>query len=206
MTDYQSDSVLMPKFMFLRALAIGKVETPDSLYVALDSLINAYPKSEVIPPAVEILKILQFEYGLGTPAGKKADTVSEGEKGKNLFTFKADALHLFVIVLNTGNSEVEPLKVRMSDFKKKYFDLKILRIKSLMLDNQRAIITIGNFDNAEEAGDFMMALENDEYVLSGMKANDFEIFTISVTNYPILYREKDVKGYMRFFKENYSNF
>lgn len=201
--DFSSDSLLMPKFMFLKALSIGKVETPDSLYAALDSLVAVYPKSEVTPQAKEILKILQNEYGLGTPNVEKAGSKPEANNSESLFTYKADAMHLVIIVLNNGNVEVEPLKVRLSDFKKKYFDLKVLRIKSLMLDNQRALITVGNFDNAPEAADFVFALENDEYVLSGLNANDYELFTISITNYPILYREKNVKAYKVFYNKYY---
>lgn len=205
--DYSADSLLMPKFMYLKALSVGRVEPPDSLFTALSSFVSTYPRSELVPQAKEILKVLQRDYGLGAVEGVNMPGTSEDKKDtKNLYTMKADALHLFVVVLNQGNAEVEPMKVRMSDFKKKYFDLKVLRIKSLMLDNQRAIITVGNFENASEAADFMLAFENDDYVLSGLKRNDYEVFTISVTNYPILYREKDVKGYLKFFKENYSDF
>jgi len=201
--DFSSDSLLMPKFMYLKALSIGKVETPDSLYAALNTLVADYPTSEVAPQAKEILKMLQNEYGLGTQNVEKPGSKPAEDTGENLFTYKADAMHLVILVLNNGNVEVEPLKVRMSDFKKKYFDLKVLRIKSLMLDNQRAVITVGNFDNAAEAADFLFALENDEYVLSGMKTADYELFTISITNYPVLYREKNVKAYKAFYDKNY---
>ena len=112
-------------------------------------------------------------------------------------------MHLFVIVLNKGSVEVEPMKVRLSDFKKKYFDLEVLRIKSLMLDNQRAVITLGNFENSTKAADFLVAVENNDYVLSGLSEADYEIFTISVNNYPILYREKNVTAYLEYYKEYY---
>ena len=72
-----------------------------------------------------------------------------------------------------------------------------------MLDNQRAIITIGNFEDAASAYDFYTAIENDEYVLSGINTNDLELFAISTNNYPILYREKNVKEYVDFFHEHY---
>lgn len=74
-----------------------------------------------------------------------------------------------------------------------------------MLDNQRAIITIGNFEDATAAYDFYTAIENDEYVLSGINNDDLELFAISTNNYPILYREKNVSDYMEFFKEYYKD-
>lgn len=204
--DFKSDSLLMPKFMYLKALATGKVETPESLYFAIDTLIAMYPKSDIIPSAKEVLKVLQQEYNLGTPYVENSTLTDDERIAMNLFNYRADVMHLVIMVLNNGNVEVEPLKVRMSDFKKKYFEPKVLRIKGLMLDNKRAIITVGNFENATEASNFLLALENDEYVLSGLQIDDYELFTISVANYPILYREKNVDAYKAFYKEYYSDY
>ena len=108
-------------------------------------------------------------------------------------------MHLVVIVLNSSEVEVDPLKVRISDFKQKYFRLVRLNIKSLILDNQRSLITIGNFEDESSANDFYLAILNDDYVTSGMSVQEFEAYPISVNNYPILYREKYVKAYTEFY-------
>jgi hypothetical protein len=73
----------------------------------------------------------------------------------------------------------------------------------LQLDKQRSIITIGNFNNKNDAANYYRALKNDEYVLSGVDKANYEIFPISTQNYPIMYRDKDVKGYLEFIEENY---
>ncbi len=72
-----------------------------------------------------------------------------------------------------------------------------------MLDDLQTIITIGNFENKDEAGNYLLALRNDEYVVSGMQKKDFIIFSISASNYPVLYRDKDVSSYNTFFEEYY---
>jgi hypothetical protein len=141
--------------------------------------------------------MLQLEYGLGVPEDKKQEILDAMEDSP--FAYEPDALHMFMIITNSADVELDPLKVRLSDFKKKYFRLERLRIKSVMLDNQRALVTIGNFESADKAYDFFSTVSNDEYVLSGMSPQDYELFTISINNYPIFYREKNVTAYREFF-------
>jgi len=74
-----------------------------------------------------------------------------------------------------------------------------------MLDNKRTVITVGNFDDASDAEDFVMALKSDEYVLSGMENRDFDIVSISMKNYPIYYKDKNTKDYVDFYQKEYSN-
>jgi hypothetical protein len=201
--EYPGDTSLLPRFMYLRALSLGKVDVPDTLYAALDNLILTYPNSAVIPRAQSILRMLQLEYGLGVPEDKKQELLEAKSGEPSLFSYNPEALHMFMILVNTGDVETDPLKVRLSDFKKKYFRLERLRIKSVMLDNQRALVTIGNFENAAKAEDFYSTVANDEYVLSGMNPQDYELFTISINNYPVFYREKNVTAYRDFFDAYY---
>jgi len=206
--QFPEDTVLIPKFLYLRAISIGKVDVPDSLYAALDQLIVKYPKSSITPMAQSVLRMLQLEYGLGITEEQKKALEEEAAKGEETspFTFAPQKMHLFMLIINSPDVKINPLKVRLSDFKKKYFRLKRLNVKSLMLDNQRTLITIGNFQNKAAADDFYSALENDKYVLSGLSPGDYQMFTISINNYPIFYREKDVKLYEAFFNKYYSNF
>ncbi len=189
--------------MYLRAISIGKVDVPDSMYVAINTLIQEYPSSPIIPRAKAVLRVLQSEYGIGEPLEEGQET--QGSKSSSLYVYQPNELHLVMMVLVSADVKIEPLKVRISDFKNKYFRLARLRIKSLMLDNQRTIITIGNFDDAGEAEDFAMALLNDEYVLSGMDNKLFDVASISIKNYPAFYKEKDLKDYMEFYQKTYKN-
>jgi len=201
--QYPGDTALIPKFMFLRAISIGKVDVPDSMYVAVSQLIQDYPSSPVIPRAKAVLRILQSEYGIGE--GAAADEGGQGGQGgsNSMYKYQPDELHLIMMVLTTVEVKIDPLKVRISDFKNKYFRLARLRIKSLMLDNMRTIITISNFDDAADAEDFALAIKNDEYVLSGMDGKSFEVVSISIKNYPVFYKDKDMKVYLDFYRENY---
>ena len=197
--EYPDNEILKPRFLFLRAMALGKVTTADSMYTEMKSLVTKYPKSDITPMANDVMSMLRGEYGFdgGNEAGP--------EKKKKEYKYKADNRIPFFVILsvNSNKVKVNPLKVRVSDFNKKYFRLRKFRIKSLILDNQRTLITIGNFNNKKDAANYFKALKGDEYVLSGVSKKDYKLFPISTKNYPIMYRDKDVKGYLEFMKENY---
>ncbi len=197
-----NDTALSPRFMFLKAIALGKVEVPDTLYTALTKLVQQYPKSAVTPRAKDVLQMLAEEYGIGdTTVLKKA---SEQEKeAKSLYVFQPNTPHYVMLVVLSDKVKIRPLKVRLSDFNRKYFRLKSLKVKSLMLDNQRVIITVGNFANKNDADNYFMALNNDEYVFSGINSQAVFLFTISMKNYPVFYRHKDQKGYQKFWDKYY---
>ena len=199
--EYPDNKSLMPRFLYLRAIALGKATTVDSMYTEMKAMVAAYPQSEVTPLAKQILKTLRAEYGFD--GGAKGEGEKEAKKVAKYKLMKK--IPFFVILAVNGDKvKINPLKVRISDFDKKYFRLRKLRIKSMQLDNQRVLITIGNFSNKNDAANYYRAIKNDKYVLSGLNADDYKIFPISTKNYPIMYRDKDVKGYMEFMKENYN--
>jgi len=204
--QFPEDTAYIPRFKYLRAISLGKVEVPDTLYAALDELVVSHPDSPVVPMAQSILRILQLDYGFGISEEEKQGLLEADENEPSPFNFDPEARHLFMMIVISENIETDPLKVRISDFKKKYFRLERLNIKSLLLDNQRTLITIGNFKGKDAADTFYTAIKNDEYVFSGMEAEGFEIFTISMNNYPVFYRDKNVKAYREFFSKYYSNF
>ena len=202
--QYPEDTALIPKFLYLRAISMGKIDVPDTLYAALGDLVEKYPASSVAPMARDVLTLLHLEYGLGAAPHDSLQVSVQNQVSP--FTYDPDDIHMFLMIVNSVRVETDALKVRMSDFKAKYFRLEKYRIKSLMLDNMRTLITIGNFDNKIEGDDFYSAIKNDEYVLSGIDDDAYEIFTISISNYPIFYRDKDVDAYREFFTEYYSIF
>ena len=201
---YPDDTAVMPRFMYLRALSLGKVDTQDTLYASLDSLITAYPRSPVTPRAKELLRILQQEYGLGDAVNNqgKEEILAQKEE-PSIYTYEENEVHFVMFVVNNKSVKISPLKIRLSDFNGKYFSLMRLKTKSLMLNKLQTIITVGNFKNKDEALNYYAALQNDEYVLSGVNEEEYFLFPISTTNYPLFYREKNIGGYKDFFEKMY---
>lgn len=201
---YPDDTALIPKFLYLKALSLGKVDTPDTLYSSLDTLIVSYPNSSVVPRAKALLKKLQLEYGIGVSGDVQNDSLDEGNNPvKSIYNLNSNDLHFVMLVVDNGKVEINPLKIRLSDFNSKYFSLRNLKVKSLLLNNEQTIITVGNFKNKDEALNYYNAINMDKYVLSGVNEKNYYIYPISTTNYPLFYRDKNIEPYKEFFEKNY---
>lgn len=201
-STYPEDTTYVPKFLYLRAISLGAVNVADTLYSSLIDLVREYPTHSIAPLATSVIQTLQLEYGLGIPDSLiKSQAVLDSI---SIYNFNPEEMHLVMMLVETEKVNISALKVRISDFDKKYFQLKRLRVKSLMLNDQYTIVTVGNFDSMDEAGNYLLALRNDEYVVSGIENEDYKVYSISSSNYPIFYRDKGVATYKKFFEEYYS--
>jgi hypothetical protein len=149
---------------------------------------------------------LQQEYGFGASnknQQQNGDPKDGITKEKSIYNFNGNDLHFVMFVVDNENVEINPLKIRMSDFNGKYFSLMRLKVKSLLLNKTQTIITVGNFKNKDEALNYYNAIMIDKYVLSGVNQENYSVYPISTSNYPLFYREKNIQDYKEFFEKNY---
>jgi tetratricopeptide (TPR) repeat protein len=204
-TLYPDDVDLIPRFDFLRAVAKGRLETIDSMAVALEKLVKTYPTNPVAPTAAAILRNMNKEYNMNIDIPKIAgDTLAEKDEKESPYVFAEQSLHLVMIVASSEKVRTDPLKVRLSDFNTREYKSAQLMIKSLVLDDLRTLITVGNFETATAALDYRNALMGSDYVLGGISPTDFTTAPISLTNYPTFYRIKDLNEYETFWKKTYT--
>jgi tetratricopeptide (TPR) repeat protein len=204
-TLYKTDSVLMPKFDYMRALALGKIEVVDSLVTAMKKVISDYPRSKVRPMAENVLAFLGTKKDdKGKPVAVDSTITSPADNNSKLYKFDPNAIHFYILVVNDELVDVEALKVKISDYNLKYHDLENLMVNSLLLDNGREMITVNNFDNSEAAIKYFMGILNSKYVFTKLEnSGEYFNFVISIDNYPVLFKNKDVQQYLRFFEKNY---
>lgn len=199
---YPNDTSLVPRFLYLKAMSQGVVDVPDSMYASLYYIAGKYPTNSVGPLVRSVMKTLEQDYGMGY--GTKAPVDNDSTfVAPTPYKYLPESTHLIMIVVLKEDLNINALKIRISDFDKKYFQLKNLKVKSLMLDNERSLVTVGNFDNEGESTNYLMALRNDSYVMSGVSSNDFQVYSISMGNYPLFYKDKNLENYDFFWKKNY---
>lgn len=199
---YSNDTALMPRFEYLDAISTGYLEVVDSMAYALYRLVKKYPTSSVKPLAMEVLLKANEMYNLGLPvesARQKKETAVEKEYP---YSYDVNDKYYVVIVCNTKNVKINPLKVRLSDFNKENFRMLKLDVKSVMLNKQESLVTIEPFNNLSQAKDYNTAMFMNDYLFGGIKEDQYKILIISKTNYPIFYSNKNVEEYLEFWNIN----
>jgi tetratricopeptide (TPR) repeat protein len=207
MATYGDTTELAPKFAYLKAISIGKIDVLDSLISQLKMIIHKYPNSDVKPLAQNILaSIVKDNPELKEAAMAELPDEPQPEPEKESpYKFNAGGQHMFMIVADSKEMRLNPFKVKLSDYDLKYYSLENLTVNSLVLDNEHYLITVGNFNNAQKAKDYLDAISASDYVYADLKPGSFYNFVISTENYPVFFKEKDIGGYSKFFEKNYNN-
>jgi tetratricopeptide (TPR) repeat protein len=202
---YKSDTSLLPRFDYLRALSLGKIEVSDSMIVALLKIQQDYPTSPVSTLVQDVLNSMSNPSGQG-PAGKApADSNAAMLRlAESIYKFDSTAVHFYIMIVNPGKVEINALKIKIADFNSKFHDLESFEVNSLIFGNNMEMITISPFDDARSAMKYLGSIRDSKYIFTKLDASgDYSDFVISAANYPILYKNKDIPKYQKFFEKNY---
>lgn len=197
---------LIPKFCYLRAVSIGKLNG-DSLMVApLTELVNKYPDSPVTPMAKALL-----QYLLGTTA------IAGGQQGVNdsvaavqlaeesPYVYDPEGFHFYIAVFDAVKVKIAEVKNMYSDHNTMMFKLDKLTVNSMFLNNSLQMITVNRFDNKVKALDYYASCKNNAVIMSKLGPANIKHFVISANNYTTFYKLKNVEQYIEFFEKNYLN-
>ena len=200
---YGDTMELAPRFAYLKAISIGKIDVIDSLVSQLKMIIRKYPGSNIKPLAQSILaSIIKDNPELKDESMLLDEEVVPEEKASP-YKVNPSAQHMFMIVADSKEIRLNPIKVKLSDYNLKFYSIENLTINSLVLDNEHYLITVGNFNNTAKAIDYFDAITSSDYVYADLKPGTFFNFVISTENYPVFFKEKDIGAYTKFFEKNY---
>jgi tetratricopeptide (TPR) repeat protein len=203
-SKFPADTTVLPKFEYLKGLSIGKIEVEDSLVSAMRGIIKKYPKSSVKPLAENVLAFL--DKGKGTTlASGKADTIPGVIEEPKIYSYNAKAIHFYVLIVENNIVNVNALKVKLADFNAKFHDLDNLQVNSILLEGTREMVTVSNFNDADKAINYFVSIHESQYIFGKLEnVGNYTDFVISADNYPIFYKNKNEKQYLKFFEKNYS--
>ena len=202
---YPSDTAFMPRFAFLHAVAQGRLVAIDTMAFALYDLVRTYPQSSITPYARRVLESINDEYSLGlvlTEINSKEGGEKPEVKKASPYAYEPNTEHFVMIVCDTKSVRIDPLMVRISDFNKKEHRTRTFSIKNVILDDNRTLITIGNFDGQSKAADYITSMTMSDYVFGGIDKTKYSIVPISSKNYPVFYQSKDMEEYNTFIESN----
>jgi TolA-binding protein len=200
-----SDEKYIPRFTYLRAVSLGKTEGQDSMKVELRKLIKDFPESEMVDFARRLLG--EASPGKGLPGD--SSKVNEGAVVKpldySMYKFNPSSTHFYALIVDGTTVNVYGTKVRITDFNTKNYSIEGLKVNSVLLDNNRHLVTVNSFKELNKAMRYYNGVKEDTYVFSGFQPGTYEQFIISAENYPVFFKEKNTDAYKLFFEKNYLN-
>lgn len=190
-------NALMPKFDYLKTLAIGRTNNINVFAASLKDIIKNYPTDPVKNEAQQILDYIN---------GVQKDSIAQTTPAiadSNAFTYVPDTIHYTIITFLQKDVSSESLKIKLSDYNSTYYSLRQLKTSVQQLGKDRQIIVIEEFADKPSGLDYTVALKEDETVFGTLTPGSFEIFTISAGNYIKLLKERDIEKYLSFYDQNY---
>ncbi|MFZ4399724.1 MAG: tetratricopeptide repeat protein [Bacteroidales bacterium] len=112
-------------------------------------------------------------------------------------------IHFFTLMVDATKVNVNVLKIKISDFNRKYYGSSNLEITSIIYNQNIHLISVAQFDNAENAMLYYTTIKSNDYIYSSLDVNSTVDFVISTENFSTFYKLKDQDGYQGFFKSIY---
>ncbi|SFA91641.1 type IX secretion system periplasmic lipoprotein PorW/SprE [Algoriphagus aquimarinus] len=120
------------------------------------------------------------------------------------YEYNASATHIFVIAIDPGQvEEVKNLLADLDSFHSTNFGKDRLRTGNMNMNRENAIYIISPFSNAEKAKEYYSKFQKEfksEGLPDQVKPNSF---VISIENFQVLIKSKNLEEYRTFFKSAY---
>jgi tetratricopeptide (TPR) repeat protein len=190
-------NVYRPKFEFIRAVSIGKLNGPDTLEKYLKLLTAKYPDADVSAFAKDILESIKNMRNPPAPA----DTIKKAEL--DTFQMKPDAEHFIAAVVPDDSRVADGFRSGLTAFNSTYYSQKPLTISGSLFGTKQLIV-IRSFTDAKDVMGYYQNLSTDQDVFKGnVKRELIELLPISKENLQLLYTKQNVQSYKLFFEDNY---
>lgn len=205
------------KLLLLNAMVSGKLESKEEFKSKLVAFIQSAKEQELLTLAKAMLQPLLGQEELDkagfapvvgeTPVATQEsgkEKVSENEVKDSPYKATDDQTHIFVLALSPA--DVETAKNLMSDletFHSQSFGNSRLRTGNMDLSADHSIYIISPFSNAEKALNYLNTFQ-EKFTSTGlMEEVKNKAFFISIENFQILNRTKNLEEYRQFFTSTY---
>ena len=109
-----------------------------------------------------------------------------------------------MIVIPKQGTDITYLKILVSDFNNKNYSSEIFEINSMMLGLDYYLLLVKTFENSNKAMKYKNTISLEESINNELEKKEHVKFVISEENYLEFYKNKDIEGYLKFFKNNYT--
>jgi len=203
-------STLMPKFLFLNALSIGKTGSQERFGTALNELVTTYPESDVSAMAKDILALMKQgqEAKTGTSQGTLLTRLDVDIKpGTNnditaqQFSAEKQSKHRMLLISPANTTDMNRLMYQIASFNFSRFMIKDFDLVNSKLDSTQNVLSITNFESYEEAIWYENSLASDASLTQLLKDLQVKKVIISEDNYALLRTTYSLNDYLVFLSK-----
>jgi tetratricopeptide (TPR) repeat protein len=194
-----ADDPLIPKFQYIRAMALGALDGKEEMKVALDTLIAQYPTSEEGLQAQDIIDYMYVEF----PEIREADQVAEAEI---IYTAIDSTQGHYVLLALHVSQNVNQVNFDLLNHNLDHYNQYDLSIDQMEMLDSYNILIVKLFNNAEGASRYLRDIgENRETILKEMAQSTYRLMIISEDNFGTLKEGKELIPYYLFYLKHYLN-
>lgn len=189
-----SNTYLLPKYELLYAMSTGAVKGLEEYKKELQAIIEQYPGTEEARAANNLLEAMKKQMAM-------ADTAAPNKE--RAFQYTPDKEHYALIVVPNGRTDMNRLKMKLSDFNAANFKLVTYEITTQFLDKQYQVCIVKPFPNKKEATSYIEILGNTENLFAEFPSKEFQYLVITEENFAELFRQKLLDPYKNFYEKYY---
>ncbi len=206
-------SPLMPKFLFLNAVAVAKTEGQPAFIEALRDMVTCYPTSDVGAMAKDMLAMMN--QGMESQQGGTVNSLSEhrttaiqvtdvdSTAASDFSTERNEPSYLY-LCLEADEAQLNNLLYQVALFNFSQFMIKDFDLKAYPIFHTSglAALQILGFDSLDEAEWYRSMLENNTDLQAYFAEHHVQVITITDTNSKLLYNPFTLEEYNTFLNDN----
>jgi len=208
----------VPKYRYLRALAMGEVYGITVLKSELEKITEEFKNEPVAKSSEDLLVSIQeneLRNLKDLNVVQRVDITTEGEvvhdeiaqktmeEIEKTYKYNPEEIHYLAIVI-AKDADVNQLKFNIINFNLDFYIQKSYDIESKEFNEFFSIITVKQLKNSEEGLEYYNKFRTEnERIFTDVKSSDYQFFIISESNLTSFTQEKTVRDYLLFFNKNY---
>lgn len=223
------ESDLRSRFLFLRALSVGRTQDQNTFKQSLQQVLESNPTKEISETVNAILAglekgavpVVYTEKDMEIARqnrllrnwrieGQQAmvevkDNTSEVKKAKSLYKYKAEDEHYFVLLFSKKDGDPNRSLFNISRYNSDAYNSRTFKVDRLSLDEEQIMILVKGLNDKEDALNYFNGIITNEKAFNGLEDVDYRNFIITQTNFDLLKENKDVDQYLDFYTKKYFN-
>ena len=182
---------LMPRFLFLNAIAVAKTEGQEAFTQELQDMVTRYPDNELTAMAKDMIALMgqgaesQASIGTSLEDRRTVETTENIEEGDSVLAFSTETNMASIVLMIVPNNEkiLNTLLYQVALYNFSQFMIKDFDLKQIPLFSQgQSALQVSGFDTLEEAKWYQKMLQKNNELMNWLNSNQGQIIPITEEN------------------------